>query len=762
MKRRGCIGWEAGTTYNQTPTDGNITVTTGSKRTGTYGLDVNAQSGVKSTLNIASNSLPSPDMNNGHYRAYINWQTLPSVARMFHNFSGTVSNASNIELRINTDGTVSMMNNGNVIGTSAVAMVTGRWYCLEVGIHGDSDYVAMRIDESMEIDWVDSGGSPSSLTGGVHVGAVDTAASAMRFFLDDIAWDAGYWCGPGRVKRLGITAIKTDNATWSNVGGASKWQSVNEITPDDDTSYILSSTITNTIMFSIANVDADVKTVNGLSLWVRAKRDGASNGSFTGRVGTGAYITTATPNNFANTSKNTTSAWQTLHCDGLSAWSALGPFWDVADFADFSVGLNNASSNPSRVSAIWVEIDYNDHSNGHQHDQPIMIAMFNDGPNDFLATTNGLVTGTAVGSTDQIRIGTQSLKVTHAAGGQSRARFGLGNRAVWYLSACRYEWSVWFYMTALPSSGSVGIVGYLNNVSLDFDVRVSSTGVISSNFRVVAGSDVITSPAGTIAINTWYHLRVQCQIASATSVATDGFAKVWIDDVLVHHKSGANPGTDVAPGVTLPYCGTAINCAGGATVYYSGFVFSFVRGHNQHTKFQTLVPTGAGQTSDAGFTVVGPANKWEALDEIPNDGDTSYVLSPLSTTLLERYATADIDTRAVEIFGYCLYFLAKRDGGVNSIFSVATQEANLEQNILGQILSITASSAYGSNSKSATVVVNPYGGELDTAEIDRLELYYKAADGANKTRLTSIQMIVCYSQTYPRARQRSGGLGIVG
>jgi hypothetical protein len=178
----------------------------------------------------------------------------------------------------------------------------------------------------------------------------------------------------------------------------------------------------------------------------------------------------------------------------------------------------------------------------------------------------------------------------------------------------------WVRIDTLPTSGNVGI-WYLEsgNFFRGLDVVVGSDGSLNTYART-SGLGTATA-AGIITAGTWHWISMYFRADSASG----GVVKVWVDDVLVITRTGIT--SNISSISVKLYLGSATTVTGGAVTYYDNFVVSLTARHTQHVHFQTIKPTGSGSLTQAAFTAVGASNKWDCLDDVPDNDDTDYVLT---------------------------------------------------------------------------------------------------------------------------------------
>lgn len=738
--RIGAWSFDHGQFYENQPTTADITVTTGAKRTGVYGLDVNAQSGVSTAL-----TLGNPDTVCQFDRAYINLVSIPSSSRII--WSGRTGSlvSSTINVRLKSDGHLELRQNTTVLGTSASALTTGRWYCVELGVFLVGSFVSLRVDQAAEIDWV--AGTGTADVSSPSWGAIDTVAAAFHYYLDDAARDTRDWCGAGRVKLVKIADVVTDNATWA-LTGSTKVDAVDPHTTYDDTTYISCATASTNILFGLGPMPTDAVEIYGMQIYSRAVRSGASNGGYEYRLGwRGGGGGAEAAHSTGATALTSPSAAVVRYHSGYTGCSIFGPYFPKDYWSSFCVGLRNTSANGTRITALWVEVDYGYIDNSPAIERTLTIADFEEGTGELDATSNGTINGTATSDNARAKFGSRSLKLVHASGGKSNIRFGIAG-SDYSSGLSQYKtlyMSAWVYISAQQSSGQLSLLYVLSNTTYKMALNVDTSGAIHVD---IEGSVITVSAAGVIPANTWKH--VSWAIFLGTNLAFDTHVQVYVDDILI--IDDYNLSTLTSFGTTdFGVIGSFSNVTGGATVFYDGYIQDITTRHTSKLKFKTLVPVGTGADTSGGvWSVVGPTNGWEAIDDLPNDGDTSYILTTTATSVDESYATTDLPASAQMVIPCIrLVRLAKRDGGTNGGVQVGIEYSQ------SGITVIDNGAATGSGATTSAYAASSYTirslkpfGKFTPVIINGMELYLKNTV-AQPSRVSAVAMTVAYYNVLP-------------
>lgn len=648
-------GGEMGHFGRNAPTDGNITLQTGIKRTGSYAFRVQAASGVKSTWQFNSDDA-FINMSSFFFRGYIYISTLPASTRAIIDINGVALSTTAPGLRLRSTGVLEFHDGSSLIAAGSTPLVTGQWYRIEVGANTTDDVVSLKINGALEIDWTSTGniGTFSS----IGLGAIDTVAATFDLYWDDLAIDATDWCGPGRVVALRPNGAGTSTVAGFTAAGSSpaatKYQSLNEATPDDAVTYVLTSAVSgDRETYTLDDLPADAVAIRGVKFAIRIRRDGASNGICKIMTKVWGHIKL-----YAQHSSTASFVWfeDLGNSSPTQESSAVGGQWTIDRVNALEIGIENLSTNKTDVSMLVCEVDYDDTPGVYAVTDRLYASGFEAGD----ITADGSVTGTAALATNVARTGTYSLRVNPAGNTSSFLSTGAiaagTNKEVFI--------SFYLYVTARPTSTStMQLVAVKNGGNIQGSVRMDSAGKLKLEDR----SGLIGSlSASAIPLNTWTRIdfRLRCSVSTSSA---DGYLEALVNGVSVLSASTPNSdnnawtiinfGTPVAPG------------AGGCDVNYDDCIVDSTYWVNpvDDIRVVDLLPTAAGLLSGSGFAAVGQANQWDCLDETPTNGDTDYVTTGTSTSGLGTYTTQDITASAGAVRSVSVAGSFKRDGAINGI-----------------------------------------------------------------------------------------------
>lgn len=242
MARLWSTGFEANSTtawHEFTSIVGSPTIQTSVVRSGTYALRANPTAAAHYITHAYKNFSDSAA---GYFRAYIRIATAPSAATMI---MGQATNGTGI--RLNTDRTLTLMKaDSTALGSNSAALALNTWYRVEYQFQTSATIDGRLDGVSFASGTNSSAGSLDSFFCGII-----TATTADVYF-DDLAINdttgsnQNSFPGSGKIVHLYPNASGNSNTLLKSGGGAgstTNYQDMDEITPDDGTSY-LKTTVT--------------------------------------------------------------------------------------------------------------------------------------------------------------------------------------------------------------------------------------------------------------------------------------------------------------------------------------------------------------------------------------------------------------------------------------------------------------------------------------------------------------------------------------
>jgi hypothetical protein len=262
---------EKWTALNNSPT-----VTSGVGRRSTSGLRINAASEyVSKTLD-----------------AQATW--IVGVAHTCSSFAGSAAvpiiglydvSTLQVDLRVNTDGTLQITRGGTVLGTSAFALSLGVTHYIElkVTIHDTTGAAQVKVDgdSKLSLSNVDTKATANASATTVRVGTLHASVNLGTQDLDDL-----YICdGQGSTNNdcLGDCRVDCllpnsngDDRDWALSTGSDDYAVLDDTAPNDDTDYAWDDTVGQRLLVGAQNLTALTSpSIKGVMISASAKKSDA-------------------------------------------------------------------------------------------------------------------------------------------------------------------------------------------------------------------------------------------------------------------------------------------------------------------------------------------------------------------------------------------------------------------------------------------------------------------------------------------------------
>jgi len=243
------------------------------------------------------------------------------------------------DLRWNPDGTLTVTRNGTAVlgGTSTSILTTNIWYYIEfkctisTSIPANSWQVRVNGQQFINV----ASGQSSQVTANATANTVriggNMATSAFNAWFDDL-----YMCdGNGTVNNNFLGEVKIvaslpnaagSNTQWGALSGPN-YTNVNQQTPDDDTSYVISGNPGQLDTYAIAGITDTPTNIVGVQTGLYARKDDAATRTLAKVIRSGGI-------NFAGANNNMTNSYA-FYLDINETNPATGLPWTKA-------GLNGA------------------------------------------------------------------------------------------------------------------------------------------------------------------------------------------------------------------------------------------------------------------------------------------------------------------------------------------------------------------------------------------------------------------------------------
>lgn len=358
----------------------STTVSTAVVRSGTYAGNCNLAGAVRyfqKQFTATSGSGPY------YFRTYFYVATLPSAETdllWLQQSSGSFLHCASIY--INTDGTLRLYNyNGSgvkaQVGSASAALSTGTWYRIELKfdkspatgsqiLEGKIDGTVFATASNLTIS-----NAPGTLSVGGN-GAGQTATG--NFYYDDVAFNdstgsfQNTYPGAGSVIHLRPNAAG-DNSAFTVFPSGSNYSNVDDVTPDDASTFVLSTTNGAIDDYNIDATPGAVgasDTINVISVGLRFSAAGTTNPKPTfvarAKASSGGTVEEGSTLTASVTSWNT-NAVAVPRVYPLTMYDLPGvstTAWTKSDLdvAQIGVRLTDAPFASLEISAVWMLVDF--------------------------------------------------------------------------------------------------------------------------------------------------------------------------------------------------------------------------------------------------------------------------------------------------------------------------------------------------------------------------------------------------------------------
>ena len=350
---------------------GTEAIVTSPVHSGTYALQTTS---VASGASWARYQFVETNANGPYYfRAYIRAADYPDTTEdvvVLESTGGTsrvgvrMTNAGKLQL-FDLDGTVAQ------IGSNSSALSLNTWYRLELKYDATAGLSAVAVEARLDGTTF---ASSSAVTNGASIGAivwgVVTAALNYNLYWDDIAINTAGWAGEGNIVHLRPNAAG-DNAQWTiGAGTGSNFEQVDEVTPDDATTYLSEITATGLVTddYNLSAATGAVpsgSTISVAQVGIRGGGTGTTARTYVARVkaSSGGTVEESTSISWAFNGWQTNQVVANAHNYVFTLYDLPGAptsDWTISDLDSAQIGVRHdaLSVNEVRLSTIWLLVDY--------------------------------------------------------------------------------------------------------------------------------------------------------------------------------------------------------------------------------------------------------------------------------------------------------------------------------------------------------------------------------------------------------------------
>lgn len=374
--------WQCGFELNSTTAGvefdsitGSPTVQTSTVRNGTYALQANVSA---TTAFLTQQYAGTGNTNNSYVRAYIRFASFPTANNISIFLIRSAAAGNNLIIHADTNGALSITNEqaGSAqVGNKSAGLTLNTWYRIELAYTFSTGAVRAYISLGDGAPQLFAQGTANASidTNTLRVGVIDSATANM--FIDDVAINDNTGTsqtdipGPGAIVHLKPNAAGDINGFSVQVGGtagsANNFTRVNEIPPDDATSYNGGALLNAEDLFNCDNFTGGAfRAISVVAVGIRA----ADLISADATVGLKAEITKTsggTKSQSANIIPNSTS-FQTNSAASPRNYPLVtyndpdGVPWGQSTLDSMQIGYTEDTTGVQTIAVtnVWASVDY--------------------------------------------------------------------------------------------------------------------------------------------------------------------------------------------------------------------------------------------------------------------------------------------------------------------------------------------------------------------------------------------------------------------
>lgn len=212
---------------------------------------------------------------------------------------------------------------GNTV-SNVFAQNVWTWLSVRVVIHPTNGLVEIRNASGSVIFSVS--GVNTQATANAYVTAVDLGANSGGGFRHDdlFIMDTAGATFNGHLTERSIRTVfpnaDGDTLQWAANGAANRWDCVDEVSTDNDTTYLSSSTAGQTNLSNLQNLPSSVQQIEGVIWQHRSRKDEVGTREVRGVIKTGGTVYNGSTKNLSSTYTNYADLWE-LNPNTGTAWT---------------------------------------------------------------------------------------------------------------------------------------------------------------------------------------------------------------------------------------------------------------------------------------------------------------------------------------------------------------------------------------------------------------------------------------------------------
>lgn len=330
----------------------------GAARTGAGGIRITRGSAAGLVYFGIGNSSQPPTLLNAQmwYGMAIRFSALPSSDTVVVRI-GSGTGVSGYIL-VNASGNLTCQIQGGSASATVATLTTSTWYWLEIlhDVSGTTHTIQARVDQGTSQSANRTG--QSATTSRFNIIGTDVAGGGTYTMdFDDLVIHSSQTAFlPTRRNVVRLRPDADVDSAWTITGGdgVNRWNSIDDLTPDDTTSYISSTTSGHVQRVHLSNYTlAAGETFEGVSVYGRV----GSNGTTGTRTVAVNIRTTADANGTASTWAANVNGWQnnTVARDDANVPGGTG--FSQSDMDGLGIRMvKSATTDAVRVSTVWAYV----------------------------------------------------------------------------------------------------------------------------------------------------------------------------------------------------------------------------------------------------------------------------------------------------------------------------------------------------------------------------------------------------------------------
>jgi len=348
---------------------GTVAIVTSPVRSGSYAVQTTSASPAAWVrYRFAESNSDGPF----YFRFYLRVADYPDTAQEIIVLDST-GGADRVGIQMTSNGTLQLMDlDGTTaqVGSDSSVLSLDTYYRVELKYDASAGLSAVSLEGRLGGT---SFASSDTVVNSASIGRVSfggtNAAANYNYYWDDLAINTTTWAGEGKIIHLKPNA-DGDNTTWLiGAGTGFNFEQVDEITPDDATTYLSDIVATGLTADDYNIEDATAipsgSTISAVQVGVRGGGTGAAARTFVTRIkaSSGETVEESSSIDWSINGWRTNQEGPNTRNYALVLYDLPGGStsdWSISDLNNSQIGVrhDSLSVNEVRLSTIWLLVDY--------------------------------------------------------------------------------------------------------------------------------------------------------------------------------------------------------------------------------------------------------------------------------------------------------------------------------------------------------------------------------------------------------------------